>query len=113
MSGPETQRRLVAEFEEQFGKLTARQLWVITKFAKMVRLRCRNNTAFNNACNVIFPYAAFKTITKHMPASTDGRYPAKDYPGLSIVVKGGVVGQTIEQDQLIDTYDGGDEQEDD
>lgn len=68
------------EFEENFGKLTGKQLWVLIKFAKQVRLRCRNNTAFNNFCNMNFPHARFKQITKTGPKGT--------YEGLSITVDG-------------------------
>ena len=70
------------EFEENFGKLTTRQLWILTILCKNVRLRCRNNTAFNNSMNRIFPYATFRQIEK-IKSST-----GEKYPGLSIVVKG-------------------------
>lgn len=68
------------EMHEAFGELTAQQLWVLTKFAKNVRLRCRNNTAFNNFMNRTFPYAQFKQVNK-IKAS------GETYPGLSIQVK--------------------------
>lgn len=73
---------------ENFGsELTAKQLWALTKFAKNVRLRCRNNTAFNNFMNQTFPHASFRTVNKSRP----NRYnPAQieTYPGLEITVKG-------------------------
>lgn len=49
---------------ELFGELTTQQLWGLVKFAKHVRLRCRNNSAFNNYMNRMFPYAIFKEVTK-------------------------------------------------
>lgn len=69
------------EFEKEFGQLTLRQLWLLTVFAKNARLRCRNNTAFNNMANTAFPYATFRQITKTKQDGTT-------YPGLSIVIKG-------------------------
>jgi hypothetical protein len=70
------------EFERVFGhKPTLEQLWWITKFAKHVRLRCRNNSAFNNFCNQQFgPDAQFRTVQKEW----QGKY----YDGLQIAVSG-------------------------
>jgi hypothetical protein len=71
--------------EKEFGQLNARQLWAVTKLAKFVRLRARNNAAYNNAMNEIFPYARFRTVTK----TRVNRYnPAmvESYPGLEISV---------------------------
>ena len=62
-------------------ELTPEQLWLLVKFAKYVRLRARNNTAFNNLCNQVFPYARFTTVTK---ARADG----SSYLGLKIEVAG-------------------------
>ena len=73
-----------ADVEAKFGKLTLEQLWAIVKIAKHVRLRARNNTAFNNYMNRIFPYAQFKTVQKQ---HANGTY----YPGLSITVAGAEV----------------------
>jgi hypothetical protein len=69
------------EMKEAFGELTARQLWALTKFAKHIRLRCRNNTAFNNYMNRMFPYAKFTQVKK---TNADGT----SYPGLKITVAG-------------------------
>ena len=66
-------------FRNLFGELNTEQLWVLTKLAKHVRLRCRNNTAFNNYMDRMFPYARFRQVTKqHADGST--------YPGLSILI---------------------------
>lgn len=77
------------DFELAFGeKLTVAQLWLLVKMCKNVRLRCRNNTAFNNFMNQVFgPHASFKTVTKSRPS---WRNPGttETYPGLSIVVAG-------------------------
>lgn len=77
--------------EENFGtELNARQLWALTLFAKNVRLRCRNNAAFNNFMNRTFPHATFRQVQKSRPS----RYnPAimESYPGLEITVKGETV----------------------
>ena len=73
--------------EENFGKeLTGAQLWALTKFAKNVRLRCRNNTAFNNFMNQTFPHASFRTVTK----TRNNRFTnqPETYPGLEISIKG-------------------------
>lgn len=75
-----------AEFEELFGKqLTTRQLWLLVKMCKNVRLRCRNNTAFNNFMNQLFPYALFRQVTKEVP---DFRNPGQKrwIEGLQITV---------------------------
>ena len=82
---------LKAEFEKEFGTaLTVRQLWILVKICKWVRLRCRNNSAFNNFMNGIFaPHASFRTVTKTHPP---GHHKAgQTYPGLSIVVNGEAV----------------------
>lgn len=82
---------LKEEFEAAFGaSLNPRQLWALTKFAKHVRLRARNNTAFNNFCNAMFTNATFRTVNKQRPS----RYnPAvmETYPGLQITVAGATV----------------------
>lgn len=69
------------EIESILGTLTLQQLWAITKIAKHVRLRARNNVAFNNYMNKIFPYAKFTTVNK---TRADGTI----YPGLKIEAGG-------------------------
>lgn len=69
------------EMEEAFGTLNTKQLWALTKLAKNVRLRCRNNTAFNNFMGRTFPHAKFETVQKQ---KKDGTY----YPGLRINIPG-------------------------
>lgn len=74
--------------EEAFGpNLTLAQLWALVKFAKNARLRCRNNTAFNNMMGRAFPYATFRTVTKSRPSRT---MPGtmEQYPGLEISIQG-------------------------
>ena len=76
--------------EENFGtELTAKQLWALTLFSKNVRLRCRNNSAFNNFMGRTFPHATFRQVTK----TRKNRYSGQDetYPGLEISVKGEAV----------------------
>lgn len=77
---------------ENFGELNSQQLWALVKFAKNVRLRCRNNTAFNNFCNQTFPNATFRTVNKQRPSRTipGAIHPPlmETYPGLEIIVKG-------------------------
>jgi hypothetical protein len=63
-------------FKEPF---TASQLWALTRLAKYVRLRARNNNAFNNLFNSLFDNATFRQVTK---TKKDG----STYPGLSIRV---------------------------
>lgn len=65
------------QFKDKFGNLSTEQLWVLVKFAKHVRLRCRNNTAFNNYMSSTFPYASFTQVSK---TSKSG----KSYMGLQI-----------------------------
>jgi hypothetical protein len=84
MSSFNQKQNLRADFESQFGHLTAKQLWTLTKLAKMVRLRCRNNTAFNNAMNEIFPHAKFQTVNKSRISRLTGQ--PETYPGLQITV---------------------------
>ena len=67
-------------FEKEFGQMTESQLWVLVKFAKHVRQRARNNSAFNNYVNRIFPYASFREVTKTKDDGTT-------YPGLDISIR--------------------------
>lgn len=81
----------MTNFQDEMKKVmgenpTAEQLWALTKFAKNVRLRCRNNTAFNNFMNATFPHARFRTVTKTRPSKIHGA-PDETYPGLQITVK--------------------------
>jgi len=76
---------LKKEFEEQFGTtLTVRQLWALVKLSKHVRLRCRNNAAFNNFMSAMFPQASFRQVTK---TRTSGPYVGQTYPGLEIAIR--------------------------
>jgi len=89
-----TPASLKEDFERLFGgqqdchigdnpiPLTLEQLWLLCKFAKYVRLRARNNIAFNNLCNQVFPYAFFNQKMKK-------RQDGTSYPGLVISTKAG------------------------
>lgn len=79
-----TEEKLKSEINQVFGNLTGEQLWAIVKLAKNVRLRCRNNKAFNNFMNRMFPYAKFEQVIKSKQDGTK-------YPGLSISVNGSSV----------------------
>jgi hypothetical protein len=82
---------LKTEFEAAFGaSLNARQLWALTKFAKHVRLRARNNTAFNNFCNAMFTNARFSQVNKQRPSRYNPSI-MESYPGLQITVAGQAV----------------------
>jgi len=87
--------KLKQEFVEQFGELTAKQLWVLTNFAKRVRLRARNNSAYNNLCNRLFPYAQFQQVTKSR-VNYRTKLP-ETYPGLQITVKGEAVSESEDE----------------
>lgn len=67
------------EVKRVLGTLTLEQLWAVVKIAKHVRLRARNNTAFNNYMNRLFPYARFATVQKQHSDGTT-------YPGLQIKI---------------------------
>lgn len=73
--------------EDAFGpieNLTPKQIWALVKICKNVRLRCRNNNAFNNYFNGIFGTKySFNTVTKTRPKRF---YPGQTepYPGLEI-----------------------------
>lgn len=60
--------------------LTLGQLWWLVKFAKHVRGRCRNNSAFNNYMNRNFSPAKFREVPKE--------YQGRHYNGLQIEVDG-------------------------
>lgn len=77
------------------NKLTARQLWWLTKFAKHVRGRCRNNSAFNNYMNRNFSPAKFREVPK---TYTDRSGQKKDYMGLEIQVNNQTVGDKEESE---------------
>ncbi len=83
-----------AQFEKAFGtpavEFTAEQLWCLTKFAKHVRLRARNNAAFNNYMNRIFTNATFKQVPKE--------YNGRTFEGLQITVKGVASSSSDEDD---------------
>jgi hypothetical protein len=64
--------------------LTARQLWALVILSKHVRLRARNNSAFNNLMNSAFPEASFRQVTKM-------RRDGSTYPGLEISTRAGDV----------------------
>lgn len=86
--------QLKASLERAFGtELTGEQLWALVKLSKFVRLRARNNGAFNNLFNSLFPNAEFRTVTKERKSYKTGQI--EKYPGLSIVIKG----QTVEQEE--------------
>jgi hypothetical protein len=86
------EKHIKESLDAAFGtNLTAQQLWALTNFAKNVRQRCRNNAAFNNMMNRVFPHAQFRTIEKSRP-SRYNPVVMETYPGLQITV----AGQTVE-----------------
>ena len=89
--------QLKASLEKAFGtELTGEQLWALVKLSKFVRLRARNNSAFNNLFNSLFPNAQFRTVTKERKNWKTGQM--ESYPGLSIVIKGQAVDQEEEEE---------------
>lgn len=80
------------EMEQKFGVLTPKQMWLLVKLSKNVRLRCRNNVAFNNFFNSTFPYANFSQINK---IRADG----SSYPGLKITFKDGQSSEEEEENE--------------
>lgn len=75
-------KELKESIEKAFHEpLNASQLWALVKLSKHVRLRARNNSAFNNLFNSLFPYARFRQIQK---TKANG----EKYEGLSITVAG-------------------------
>ncbi len=77
------------EFNDEFTKVfglvpNASQLWFLVKFSKYVRLRCRNNNAFNNFMNGVFPHARFRTVQKERKSYKTGLM--EKYDGLAITV---------------------------
>lgn len=73
------------EFKEKFGELNAEQLWLLVKFAKNARLRCRNNAALNNMMGAAFPQATFRQKMKTRKSWKTGL--DETYPGLVIQMK--------------------------
>ena len=78
--------QLKKALEDNFGEMDSNKLWTLVKLCKHVRLRARNNSAFNNLFNSLFPNATFRTVTKTRNNYKTGKI--EDYPGLSIVVNG-------------------------
>lgn len=74
-------------FGENAENLTIDQLWAIVRIAKHVRKFARNNSAFNNLFNRLFPNAQFRTVAKE--------WNGKIYDGLQITLKG----ETQEENQ--------------
>jgi hypothetical protein len=83
---------------ELFGdrKLTLQELWAFVKICRIVRLRCRNNTAFNNQLNGAFPYARFRQVQKTKPSRINPSQ-MESYLGLEISIDG----KTEAQDEEI------------
>lgn len=78
--------QLKSKIEKYIGdKLTVDQLWCLVLLSKHVRLRCRNNVAFNNFMNSMFPYARFRVVQK----TKINKYTGKEekYDGLRIDVE--------------------------
>jgi hypothetical protein len=72
-----------AEIDAAFPEgLTPAQIWLVVKIAKHVRLRCRNNAAFNNWFNSVFPAYRFRQVPKK-------RADGSPYEGLQIMNKEG------------------------
>jgi hypothetical protein len=70
--------QLKKEIEQSFGThFTSDQMWTLVKLCKHVRMRCRNNAAFNNFFNAAFPNFRFAQVTKK-------RQDGSTYPGLRI-----------------------------
>jgi len=83
-------------FADAFGRdLNARELWVITRFAKRVRKFARNNSAFNNLANRAFPYATFRQVQKQGVDKYTGQ--PRSYEGLQITVKGETAGDSDDE----------------
>lgn len=78
-----TATELKNRLSEAFGieQFNSNQLWALVILAKHVRLRARNNSAFNNLMNGMFPNANFKEVIKT-------RLDGQTYKGLSIEVDG-------------------------
>lgn len=68
----------IHQYDFSIDKLTLEQLWWLAKFAKHVRGRCRNNSAFNNFMNRNFAPARFSEVPKE--------YNGRHYMGLKISV---------------------------
>lgn len=91
-----TPQSMKEDFKKQFGactsddrnsQLSLQQLWLIVKLCKYVRLRARNNAAFNNLFNQVFPYANFSQVNKLRLDKTTGH--EVNYPGLEITLTDG------------------------
>lgn len=92
-----------AELEKAFGpieNLTGAQVWALVKLCKNVRLRCRNNAAFNNYFNGIFNNTfRFREVTKQRQKRYAAPGVMESYPGLQISnSKGEPVSSAAEED---------------
>lgn len=76
----ENLRKAIQEAFGDTSTLNTKQLWALVKLSKYVRLRARNNAAFNNLFSALFPHAQFKQVNK---TRADG----SSYIGLSIHTK--------------------------
>ena len=73
--------------ELTFDSLSLEQLWWLVKFAKHVRGRCRNNSAFNNYMNRNFSPATFREVPKTYEKRIDNiSTETVNYRGLQIKV---------------------------
>lgn len=62
--GKEFQDEFKVAFGKDISEATIPQLWFLVKFAKHVRGRCRNNSAFNNYMNRNFTGHTFREVPK-------------------------------------------------
>lgn len=69
MNKYDQQSNLKADIITYFPNLTIEQVWTIVKLSKYVRLRARNNSAFNNLFNNLFPEFQFREETKYHPVT--------------------------------------------
>ena len=70
----------IGDGDSDFGHISYRQIWFIVKVAKVARLYCRGNVAFNNFFNAIFgEVAEFKQVIKTKPGG-------EKYEGLQITM---------------------------
>lgn len=94
MRNPSDAKKVITAAFGPIENMTAAQIWALVKLSKNVRLRCRNNAAFNNYFNGVFGDAfTFRQVNKERISRVTGR--PESYPGLQIVHKGGALNGNI------------------
>lgn len=104
MKIPSVAKKVIEDAFGSIENLTPTQIWALVKICKNVRLRCRNNNAFNNYFNGVFGSKySFNTVNKTRPKRfCPGQ--TETYPGLQI--------KNVKTGEVVNSSDTSEDEED-